>query len=84
VATTERAVPCLIEYGQRCRRSQPQTGATKSAAARRHSDATLLLGRRIFSSYGKSPNDIVMILQDAEQVNKSWREWHAGSSGCGS
>jgi hypothetical protein len=41
-------------------------------------DASLLLGRRIFSSYGKSPNDIVVILQDAERVNKQWRDWARG------
>jgi len=41
-------------------------------------DATLLLGRRVFSSYGKSAQDIVVILTDAEAVNKRWRDYARG------
>jgi hypothetical protein len=74
-----RAVPCLIEYGARL---PPITAAdggdTVAMPPEGIHDATLLLGRRIFSSYGKSPNDIAVILQDAEAVNRRWRDWARG------
>lgn len=41
-------------------------------------DITLLLGRRIFTSYGRSLNDIGLIAQDAEAVNSRWRDWARG------
>lgn len=41
-------------------------------------DATLLLGRKIFGSYGKNPADIAVILQDSERVNARWRDWARG------
>lgn len=41
-------------------------------------DATLLLGRRVYKSYGSmlQPSDV--IIQDAEAVNRRWREWARG------
>ena len=41
-------------------------------------DATLLLGRRIASSYGRSLDAVGVIAQDAEAVNARWRDWARG------
>ena len=74
-----RAVPCLIEYGQRLPALTAADGSDVVALPPEGiHDATLLLGRRIFSSYGKSASDIVVVLQDAEHVNQSWRQWARG------
>lgn len=74
-----RAVQSLIEYGQRLPAITAADGSdTVALPPEGIHDATLLLGRRVFSSYGKSPNDIVVVLQDADRVNKAWREWARG------
>lgn len=74
-----RIVPCLMEYGQRIPELTAADGSdTVTLPPEGIHDATLLLGRRIFSSYGKSPNDIVVLLQDAERVNEAWRQWARG------
>lgn len=41
-------------------------------------DATLLLGRRVCTSYGRSLEAVGIIAQDAEAVNKRWRDWARG------
>lgn len=41
-------------------------------------DATLLLGRRICSSYGRSLEAVGIVAKDAEAVNKRWRDWARG------
>ncbi|MEL7086820.1 MAG: hypothetical protein AAGL98_00010 [Planctomycetota bacterium] len=41
-------------------------------------DATLLLGRRICGSYGRSLQAVGLIAQDAEAVNARWRDWARG------
>lgn len=74
-----RAVPCLIEYGARLAPITAEDGSdTVGLPPEGIHDATLLLGRRIFSSYGKSPTDIIVVLQDAERVNAAWRQWARG------
>lgn len=74
-----RAVPCLIEYGRRLTAITAEDGSDEVPMPPEGiHDATLLLGRRVFSSYGKSPNDIAVILQDAEHVNQAWRQWARG------
>lgn len=74
-----RAVQCLMEYGQRLPAITAEDGSdVVSLPPEGIHDATLLLGRRIFSGYGKSPNDIVVVLQDAERVNEAWRQWARG------
>ena len=74
-----RAVPALIEYGGRLPAITATDGSdTVAMPPEGIHDATLLLGRRIFSSYGKSANDIAVILGDAEAVNKRWRDWAHG------
>jgi hypothetical protein len=74
-----RAVPCLIQYGQRMPALTAEDGSDEvTMPPEGIHDITLLLGRRVFSSYGKSPNDIVVVLQDAERVNEAWRQWARG------
>jgi len=70
-------VNALIEYGGRLAPIVDASSVVELPPEGVH-DAALLLGRRIFSSYGKSPNDIVVILQDAERVNARWRDWARG------
>lgn len=41
-------------------------------------DAALLLGRRIYKSYGIVPGPTDIIFADAERVNNRWREWARG------
>lgn len=74
-ATTQ----ALIEYGARVPALTAPDGSDVVALPPEGiHDATLLLGRRIYKSYGiqMSPTDI--ILQDAERVNRSWRDWARG------
>lgn len=74
-----RAVPALIEYGSRIAAITAADGSDVVALPPEGiQDACLLLGRRIFASYGKSANDIAVQLQDAERVNRSWRDWARG------
>ena len=74
-----RAVPCLIQYGGRIPELTATDGSdTVTLPPEGIHDATLLLGRRIYASYGKSANDIVVVLQDAERVNEAWRQWARG------
>jgi hypothetical protein len=74
-----RSVQCLIEYGQRLPALTAEDGSdTVALPPEGIHDTTLLLGRRIFSGYGKSASDIVVLLQDAEHVNRAWREWARG------
>lgn len=72
-----RAVPCTIEYGGRV----PEiTGGNSIVALPPEGihDATLLLGRRIYKSYGVVPGPTDIIFADAERVNNSWRSWARG------
>lgn len=41
-------------------------------------DVTLLLGRRIMGSYGRTAQAVGVIAQDAEMVNQRWRTWARG------
>lgn len=41
-------------------------------------DATLLLGRRVYGSYGVVLQQTDVIVQDAERVNRRWRDWARG------
>lgn len=75
-----RAVaPALIEYGQRLPLISAEDGSDVIAIPPEGiHDAALLLGRRIYSSYGVvlAPTDV--IVQDAERVNARWRDWSHG------
>jgi hypothetical protein len=69
----------LIEYGGRL---APITAADGSDVVALPPegifDATLLLGRKIFGSYGRSPEAVSVIAQDAQAVNLRWRDWARG------
>lgn len=70
---------CLIEYGGRLPLISAADGSdTVALPPEGIHDATLLLGRRIYSSYGVAllPTDV--IVQDSERVNKQWRDWAVG------
>jgi hypothetical protein len=73
------ASPALIEYGGRLPAITAADGSDVVALPPEGIyDATLLLGRAVFSGYGKSPADIAVILGDAERVNARWRDWARG------
>ena len=73
------ATTLLIEYGGRL---APITAADGSDVVglppEGIHDAALLLGRRIFTAYGKQPASVAMILQDSEAVHKRWADWSRG------
>jgi hypothetical protein len=71
--------PALIEYGGRLSPITAVDGSDVVALPPEGiHDATLLLGRRVYKSYGVvfAPTDV--IIQDAEAVNKRWRDWARG------
>jgi len=69
----------LIEYGGRIPALTAVDGSdTVSLPPEGISDAVLLLGRRICSSYGRDLNAVGIIAQDAEAVNVRWRQWARG------
>jgi hypothetical protein len=41
-------------------------------------DAALLLGRRIFSAYGRKAADVATVLADSERVHARWSDWAKG------
>jgi hypothetical protein len=74
-----RAVQALIEYGGRMPALTAADGSdVVPLPPEGIHDATLLFGRRVAKSYGVvfQPTDI--IVQDAEAVNRRWREWARG------
>lgn len=75
-----RAVtPCLIEYGGRLPAFTNPAGTDVVALPPEGiMDAALLLGRRIYKSYGVVPQPTDIIFQDAERVNNQWRDWSRG------
>ena len=74
-----RAVPALIEYGGRLPAITATDGSdTVALPPEGIHDATLLLGRRVCTSYGRSLEAVGLIAQDAEAVNRRWRDWARG------
>jgi hypothetical protein len=73
------SVRALIEYGGRL---APITAADGSDVVglppEGIHDATLLLGRRICSAYGRNLQAVGLVAQDAETVNEKWRTWARG------
>jgi hypothetical protein len=72
-------VPVMIEYGGRV----PELTATDGSDVvtmppEGLADIKLLFGRRVCTAYGRSVNDIALVAQDAERVNKRWRDWARG------
>lgn len=69
----------LIEYGARLAPiTAPDGSDTVAMPDEGIHDATLLLGRRIYKSYGIIPSPTDVIFADAERVNLRWREWARG------
>lgn len=69
----------LIEYGGRLPAiTATDGGDTVGLPPEGIHDATLLLGRRICSSYGRSLEAVGVVAQDAERVNARWRDWARG------
>jgi hypothetical protein len=73
------ATPVLIEYGGRLPAFTAADGSDVVALPPEGvHDATLLFGRRVCTSYGRSPEAVGLIAQDAERVNNQWRDWSRG------
>lgn len=73
------AAPALIEYGARLAAITAADGSDAVALPPEGlHDAAMLLGRRVYSSYGVvlAPTDV--IVQDSERVNARWRDWARG------
>lgn len=69
----------LIEYGARLAAITAVDGSDVVALPPEGiHDATLLLGRRICTSYGRSMEAVGVIAQDAERVNMQWRDYARG------
>lgn len=72
-----RASQALIEYGGRIPELTAGTDVVGLPPEGIH-DATLLLGRRVYKSYGVVPQPTDVIFQDAQRVNDRWRDWARG------
>lgn len=71
------AARALLEVGLRL--PQITSGASEVALPPEGvHDACLLLGRRIYKSYGVVPGPTDIIFADAERVNMRWRTWARG------
>jgi hypothetical protein len=69
----------LIEYGGRLPAfTNPDGSDVVGLPPEGIHDATLLFGRRICTSYGRSMQAVGVIAQDAERVNLQWRDWARG------
>jgi hypothetical protein len=74
-----RPVQALIEYGARLALiSNPDGSDVVALPPEGIHDATLLLGRRIMGSYGRSADAVGVIAKDAEAVNMRWRDYARG------
>lgn len=73
------AVQILIEIGGRVNLiSAPDGSDVVALPPEGIDDATLLLGRRICTSYGRSLEAVGLVAKDAEAVNARWRDWARG------
>ncbi len=73
------ASPCLIEFGGRLPLISAVDGSdVLPLPPEGVHDATLLLGRRIYKSYGVVPQPTDVIFADADRVNMRWRDWARG------
>lgn len=70
---------CLIEYGGRVRPIvNPDGSDVVDLPPEGIHDVTLMLGRRIFGTYGRNPQAVGAILADSEATNRRWRDWSKG------
>jgi hypothetical protein len=73
------ATPVLLEIGGRVPAiTKTDGGDVVPLPPEGIHDITLLLGRRIFGSYGRSVAAVQMILTDSEAVDRRWRDWAKG------
>jgi hypothetical protein len=71
------ATPLLIEYGGRIAAITAGTDEVGLPPEGIH-DVTLMLGRRVMGTYGRNPQDVGVVLQDSEAVDRRWRDWAKG------
>jgi hypothetical protein len=69
----------LIEYGGRTGAlTNPDGSDTVDLPPEGIHDITLMLGRRIFGTYGRSAQIVAAVLTDAEATDRRWRDWAKG------
>lgn len=71
------ATPVLIEFGGRVPAITDGNSAVPLPPEGLH-DAALLLGRRIFGSYGRSAQAVAAVLADSERAHMRWQDWAKG------
>jgi hypothetical protein len=70
----------LIEYGGRIAAlTNPDGSDVVGLPPEGIHDITLMLGRRIFGTYGRSMEAVQAILADSEATDKRWRDWARGA-----
>jgi hypothetical protein len=73
------ATPCLIEYGGRINALTAADGSDViTLPPEGIHDVTLMLGRRIFGTYGRNPQALAAILADSDTIDRRWRDWAKG------
>jgi hypothetical protein len=73
------ATAVLIEYGGRVGAITASDGSdVVGLPPEGIHDITLLLGRRIFGSYGRAQAAVAQILADGEAIDRRWRDWSKG------
>ena len=73
------ATVCLIEYGGRIKELTASDGSdVVTLPPEGIHDVTLMLGRRIFGTYGRNAQAVTAILADSETVDRRWRDWSKG------
>jgi hypothetical protein len=73
------ATTCLIEYGGRIGAITNPDGSDQILLPPEGiHDVTLLLGRRIFGTYGRSQQAVSVILADSQATDQRWRDWAKG------
>ena len=69
------ATACLIEYGGRIAALTAEDGSdTVALPPEGIHDVTLMLGRRIHGTYGRSSQAVAAILSDSEARDRRWRD----------
>jgi hypothetical protein len=73
------ATNCLIEYGGRIGALTKSDGSdVVGLPPEGIHDVTLMLGRRIHGTYGRSSQAVAAVLADSETVDRRWRDWAKG------
>jgi hypothetical protein len=73
------STPVLIEYGGRIPALTAVDGSDEvELPPEGIHDVTLMLGRRVMGTYGRSAQDVGIVLQDSEAVHQRWKDWARG------